>query len=433
MTECPAAPSAFDWRPRFFLIWVGQQLSLFGSAISSFALVWWLTDTTGSATVLAMGTLITLLPGVLLGPFAGALVDRWSRRRVMILADALIALVSLWLATLFWANAARIGHVYVIMLARAIGGTFHLPASQASTALMVPDKHLPRISGLNQTVGGAIRIVAPPIGALALTLLPMYGVMGIDVATAILAIGPLFFVPIPHPKRRAAARATPPTLWADVQEGFRTVWRWPGLNSVLFISMTVSLFMFPAMSLTPILATQVFGGAAFHLGWLNSAWGAGVIVGGLVLGAWGGFRRRIVTVLVGAAGLGLGILIVGIAPARAFWMALTGMFLAAALFSMCTGGAIALLQTLVPHELQGRVLTMVVSLSTGVVPLGMAIAGPVADALGVRIWFIAGGVVTLGMTGIAALTPSVIHLEDTGAPTLVEVEMVDSTPARDKR
>lgn len=426
MPACPAPQPGDNWRSRFFLIWIGQQFSLFGSSIASFALVWWLTATTGSATVLAMGTLITLLPGVLLGPFAGALVDRWSRRRVMMLADGLIALVSLWLAVLFWAGAVRVGHVYIIMLARAIGGAFHLPASQASTALMVPDKHLPRISGLNQTVSGAVRIVAPPIGALALTLLPMHGVMGIDVVTAILAIGPLFFVSIPRPRRRAAPGATPPTLWADVKEGFRTVWHWPGMNGILFISMTISLFVFPAMSLTPILATQVFGGAAFHLGWLNSAWGLGVIAGGLILGAWGGFRRRIVTVLVGAAGLGLGILLVGIAPVRAFWMALAGMFLAAALYSMCTAGALALLQTLVPPELQGRVLTLVVSLSTGVAPLGMAVAGPVADALGVRVWFVAGGVVTLGMAAIAALTPSVIHLEDAEAPTSTAVEVADS-------
>jgi DHA3 family macrolide efflux protein-like MFS transporter len=417
MPDRSPTPCATDWRPRFFVIWVGQQLSVFGSAIAAFALVWWLTATTGSATVLAMGTLFTLLPGVLLGPFAGALVDRWSRRRVMMLADSLIALFSLWLAVLFWAGTARVGYVYVIMLARAIGGTFHLPAMQASTALMVPDKHLPRVSGLNQTVSGAIRIVAPPIGALALALLPMHGIMGIDVVTAALAVGPLFFVTIPHPRRRSAIGTTPPSLWADVKEGFGTVWHWPGMNGILFISMTISLFVFPAMSLTPILATQVFGGAAFHLGWLSSAWGLGAVAGGLILGAWGGFRRRIVTVLVGAAGLGLGILMVGIAPTRAFGMALAGMFLAASLYTMCTGAGIALLQTLVPPELQGRVLNLVVSLSTGIAPLGMVVAGPVADAVGVRAWFIAGGVVTLGMAGIAALTPSVIHLEDASTPT----------------
>lgn len=411
------------WRKRFFTIWVGQQISLFGSSIAGFALVWWLTARTGSATVLAMGTLFTILPNVVLGPFAGALVDRWSRRKVMILADGLIALFSLWMAILYWRGAARVGYVYLIMLARAVGGCFHLPAAQASTALMVPEKHLPRVSGLNQTVLGAVRIVSPPLGALLLTLLPMHGVMAIDVVTACLAIGPLLFTPIPEPQRRNAAGVMPTSIWADIREGFRYVWHWPGMNAVIILSMVISFFAFPAMSLTPILVTKVFGGAAFHLGWLNSAWGVGIIAGGLILGAWGGFRRRSLTVLVGTIGLGVGILMVGIAPARGFALALAGMFLGAALYAMVTGAGIALLQKLVPPEMHGRVLTLVVSLTTGIAPISMIIAGPVADTLGVRTWFIAGGLVTLALGVGGLFTPSIRTLEDARAPAPVREDV----------
>lgn len=99
------------WKTRFFTIWVGQQFSLFGSAIAQFALIWWLTQRTGSATVLATASLAALLPSVALGPFAGTLVDRWSRRRVMIVADSFIALVSLGLALLFWAGRAEISGI----------------------------------------------------------------------------------------------------------------------------------------------------------------------------------------------------------------------------------------------------------------------------------------------------------------------------------
>lgn len=415
-----------SWRKRFLLIWVGQQISLFGSSIAGFALVWWLTARTGSATVLAMGTLFTILPNVLLGPFAGALVDRWSRRRVMILADGLIALFSLWMAILYWRGAARVGHVYLIMLARAVGGCFHLPAMQASTALMVPEKHLPRVSGLNQTVLGAVRIVSPPLGALFLALLPMHGVMAIDVVTACLAIGPLLFTPIPQPQRRNAEGVLPTTIWADIQEGFRYVWRWPGMNAVILLSMVISFFAFPALSLIPILVTKVFGGAAFHLGWLNSAWGVGIIAGGLVLGTWGGFRRRTHTVLVGTIGLGLGILMVGAAPSGWFSLALVGMFLGAALYAMVTGAGIALLQKLVPPEMHGRVLNMVLSLTTGIAPISMAIAGPVADALGVRAWFLMGGTVTLALGAAGFFTPAIRTLEDARSPTPVPEDVATS-------
>jgi len=134
---------------------MGQAFSLFGSRVVQFALVWWLTQLTGSATVLATASMVALIPEIFLSPIAGAYVDRWNRRIVMILADGMIALASLWLAYLFWIDAAQVWHIYVIMLVRAVGGAFHWPAMQASTSLMVPQEHLTRVAGLNQTMNGA--------------------------------------------------------------------------------------------------------------------------------------------------------------------------------------------------------------------------------------------------------------------------------------
>ena len=152
-----------NWKIPFFAIWAGQAFSLIGSGLVQFALVWWLTSTTGSATVLATGTLVAILPGVVLGPFAGALVDRWNRRIVMMAADGFIALATLGLAVLYALGAMQIWHVYVIMFLRSLGGASHWPAMQASTSLMVPEEHLARVAGLNQTMQGALNIVAPPI------------------------------------------------------------------------------------------------------------------------------------------------------------------------------------------------------------------------------------------------------------------------------
>ncbi len=158
-----------SWMAPFFIIWIGQALSLVGSQVGGFALVWWLTkESGGSATVLAGMTLIAMLPQVFLGPFVGALVDRLNRRRVMIVADSLIALFSAGLAVLAWLGVLEIWHVYVIMFIRSLGGTFHYAAMQASTSLMVPKSQLARVGGMNQTLYGVMNIITPPLGALLL-------------------------------------------------------------------------------------------------------------------------------------------------------------------------------------------------------------------------------------------------------------------------
>lgn len=405
-----------SWKIPFFTIWSGQQLSWIGSALAGFALVWWVTKTTGSATILATATLVSMLPGVLLGPLVGALVDRWNRRMVMLVADSFVALVSAWLAYLFWSGTMQIWHVYVIMLARAVGGAFHWPAMSASTSLMVPKEQLPRVAGLNQTMGGAVNIISPPLGALLLTILPLHGIMAIDVLTAAFAIVPLLFVAIPQPARCAtqsgATATAQPSLWQDVREGMRTIVGWPGLLAVCLLAMVLNLLISPAMSLLPILVTQHFDGQAGQLAWLNSAWGVGLVLGGLILSVWGGFERRIVTMLTGIIGLGVGALLVGLTPAAAFPLAAAGLFLGAIMNSLCNGSAFALLQTVIAPEMQGRVFTVVTSLCGAMTPLGMAVAGPAVDAFGVRALYVVGGIAQVLLGVGSFFIPAIMHLED---------------------
>ena len=154
-----------NWKKPFFLIWIGQSFSIIGSMLVQFALVWWMTQETGSAAVLATATIISILPQIFIGPFAGALVDRWNRKLVMIIADGSTALVTLALVLLFWSGHIQIWQLYIAMFIRAVGGTFHFPAMSASTSLMVPEKHLSRIAGINQSLNGVLNIIAPPLGA----------------------------------------------------------------------------------------------------------------------------------------------------------------------------------------------------------------------------------------------------------------------------
>jgi DHA3 family macrolide efflux protein-like MFS transporter len=403
------------WALPFFTLWTGQALSLVGSQAAGFALVWWLTQRTGSGVILATSTAVTLLPQVLLGPFIGALVDRWDRRRIMLVADGVIALLSAWLAYLFWADALQIWHVYVIGFVRALGGTFHHPAMQASTSLMVPDEQLPRVAGMNQTLHGIMHIVTPPLGAFLMSILPLHWIMGIDVITAAFAIAPLFFVHIPQPRRRqerTEAQAGPSSLWQDVREGLLYIGHWPGMLLLLSMATLLNFLIWPAMSLLPLLVSKHFGGEALQLGWINSAWGIGLIVGGLTLSAWGGFRKRIVTSMSGALGMGLGFTLVGLAPATAFWLAVGAMFLAGMMNAITNGPIFALLQSIIPPDMQGRVFMIVGSLSGLASPLGLAVAGPVADWLGSGAWFIVGGVATMLMGVVSFALPVIMTIEE---------------------
>lgn len=404
------------WAPLFFTIWTGQTLSWIGSAVAQFGLVWWITAQTGSATILATATLISMLPGVLLGPLVGALIDRWDRRIVMLVADGTIALASLWLAYLFLADTLQIWQVYMIMFIRAVGGAFHWPANQASIALMVPAKHLPRIAGLNQTIGGAVNIISPPLGAFLLQIMPLHWIMMIDVITAAFSILPLLFILIPQPlKTTSTTHATThqalSSIWEDMLAGFRYIWNWSGIFWLLIIAMLVNFFVNPAMSLTPILVTRHFQGGASQLGWLNASWGIGMLVGGLILGTWGGFKKRVHTVLVGLSGLGLGILLVALAAEDGLWLAVAGFLIAAAMNAIANGASFALLQTVVVPEMQGRVFTVVLSVAGAISPLSLAVGGPLADWLGVRALYLAAGIALLLLALAGWFSPVILNLE----------------------
>ncbi|MCA9962309.1 MAG: MFS transporter [Anaerolineales bacterium] len=398
----------------FFVIWSGQSVSLLGSQLVQFALIWWLTQTTGSATVLAMASLVGLVPQVVLGPFVGVLVDRWSRRYTMLLADSSVALATLVLAYLYWIDVAQIWHIFVILFIRALAGSFHWPAMQSSTSLMVPEEHLTRIQGLNQTMQGGLNIASAPLGALLLGIMPIQGILAIDVVTAVFAIVPLFFVPIPQPSKRAkdGDTAVPQTSFGtDLREGLRYAWSWPGMMLIMGMATLINLVLTPAFTLLPLLITNHFGGSAIQLGGIEATFGVGIVVGGLLLGTWGGFKRRILTTLTGLIGMGIATVLIGLAPANLFVVAIVGAFGVGAMQAIVNGPIQAIFQAAVEPEMQGRMFTLIGSLAAAMSPFGLIIAGPVADALGVRTWYIVGGCVTLLMGIVGFFIPAALAIE----------------------
>jgi DHA3 family macrolide efflux protein-like MFS transporter len=402
--------AAADWRPRFFTLWTAQALSLFSSSLVGFTLVWWLTITTGSGTALATGVLVGMLPQMLLGPVAGVLVDRHRRSVIMAAADLGTAAATALLGWLFVTGAAQTWHVYVLMAVRSLGFTFHYPAMLASTSLMVPNEHLSRVTGLNQTLNGAIGIAAPALGALLVAALPMAGVMAIDVVGAVLAVATLVFIRVPNPPARSQEQRRASML-SEIREGLRFVTSWRALTIVMSLSIVLNFVLTPGVSLIPLLVTQHFGGGAAEMAYFEMVWGIGMIAGGLLLAGWGGFRNKMLTSMVGLLGMAVGYGLCGAAPATMLPMALAGYLIGGLANPITNGPMQAVVLAAIPPEMQGRVMALLGTISMAVSPLSLAVAGPVSDWFGVRAWLLVGGVCSLAAAAVVVFVPEVRGME----------------------
>jgi DHA3 family macrolide efflux protein-like MFS transporter len=397
------------WAPRFFSIWVGQQLSWIGSRAGGFALVWWLTRETGSAQVLATATMGIIVPMVILGPIAGTYVDRWNRRLTILISDTAIACVSLLLAYLFWTGQMEIWHVYLVIVARSIGGTFHGPAIGASTTMLVPERHLTRVAGLNQSMTGAIQVFGPMLGALLISIMPLHGVMLIDVATATFAVLPLLFLRIPQPEAETMEEGE--RLVTSLRIAFRFVWQKRGILYIAALAGFMNFVINPVFVLLPLLVTEHFQAGPLELGWLQSASGVGLIAGGLLLSLWGGFRKKVVTMYIGGGLQGLALALLGVVPSNLFPVAVAAMGANGLLNAWYNGATAPVIQTVVPPDMQGRVFTLLTSVCQGVYPISLAILGPVVGLIGLRSWYVGGGLLVFAICMAALFVPSIANLE----------------------
>lgn len=397
-----------NWATRFIPLWIGQALSLLGSQLVQFAIIWYLTQKTNSATTLAIASMMGLLPQVLLSPFIGTWVDRGNRRLILIAADSTVAAATLLLAILFSTGLVQIWHIYVALFIRAIAGGFHQSAFGASVVLLVPKDHLARVQGFNQALHGGINILSAPLGAYLLAVLPMQGILGIDIGTALLAIGILLFIQIPQPERGSK---TPNTFWQDFKAGFRYIIAWRGLVILLGLVMVINFFYSATEPLTPLLVTNHFNGGAPQLGWWLSSFAAGTVLGGLVLGVWGGFKRKVVTAMLGLVLMGFSTAVVGLVPSSLFLVGLIANSAAGFLLPVINGSFGATLQASIAPDMQGRVFAFIFSAAMLVSPLALMVAGPFADAFGIQLWFRIAGAscVLIGLFGF--FLPDVMQME----------------------
>ena len=382
-----------SWRKTFFLIWSGQAFSLFGSELVQFSLVWYLTEQTGSASVLALASFAALIPRVLIGPVIGALVDKWDRQIILIVADAAIAIVTGFLIAGFYFSDVKPWHIYLVMFLRSIGSGFHWPSMQASISLIVPKENLAKIAGLNQTLRGFLGIVSPVAAALLLETASITLVLWIDVITALVAVVPLLIVRIPQPEKPEREEKTPLSeIFKEIKAGFAYLVKWKGLFYLALAAAGLNFLIHPGFTFTPLLVTQHFGKGPLEYSLVESIFSLGVISGGILLSIWGGFKKNIHTTLSGILGLAGGTLLVAFAPSSNFLLAVVGMAVAGFMQPIANGPIFAIMQANVEPHLQGRLFSMLESMVTAMMPLSMLVAAPVSEWIGVRGWLFVGGI-----------------------------------------
>ena len=415
------APSS-NWQPRFWSIWIGQALSLIGSSLTQFVLLWWITSTTNSASALAIAGVMALLPQALLGPLGGTLADRLPRRLIMIVSDSITALCMIVLVLLFSSNTVQIWHIYVLMFIRSSMQAFQSPAASASTANLVPNSWLPRVAGLNQSLQGIMTIAAAPLGALALAWLPLQGALMIDVVTAILGITPLLFYSIPQPKETQNKTSS---VWNDFREGVRFVARDRGLLTLYTILGLVILTLMPTFSLTPLLVKQHFGGGINEVALMEGLSGVGMIVGGVLISIFPAKRPILILMVSFVVSCGT-VALTALAGSNAFWLAIVWWVVSGLTFSTGNAPMMSVLQTVVPNHMQGRVLSLMSTIMGLAGPIGLAIAAPLGEAFGVRSVFIGGGVLSALVCLLALFSPAMWKLEKAtieGQALLVEANL----------
>ncbi len=359
----------------FILIWIGQLVSLLGSGLTGFALGVWVYQGTGSVTQFALISLFAELPGILISPFAGALVDRWNRRWAMILSDTGAALMTLVIAILLFVGHLELWHIYLANAVGSLFSAFQWPAYTAATTLLVPKQQLGRASGLVQLGQAASQLLAPVLAGFLLGLIQLHGIILLDFGTFFVALITLLFVRIPKIQRQTVGKKESGGLLLEISEGWNYITTRPGLLGLLAL-VAADNFLIGAVSIlvTPLVLS--FSSPAV-LGTLLSIGGAGMVAGSLFMSSWGGPRRLIDGVLVFNLLAGLSIFGAGWQPSIPL-LALCA-FLFFFTVPIINGCNQVIWQRKVDHAIQGRVFAFRRAITWFCLPFAYLLAGPLAD------------------------------------------------------
>lgn len=390
-----SSPNAsLNWQKNIIFFLSGQFLSGITSMVVQYAIIWYLTEKTGSATVLSFATLLGMLPMVLLSPFVGPFVDRLNKKKLLIVTDLIVALFALILSLVgTFAQEFPLWLVFVLLFIRSVAQTFQMPTIQSILPTMVPETELTRVNGQLGMVSSANMIIAPALGAYLFAVIPMNVLILLDVLGAVLGISLLLQVTIPKIKTQGEAVH----LLIDSKLGFKLLIENKGLWAITLIGTFFTLLFMPAVSMYPLMTLTYFQGTIQQAGLIEVIYSVGMLAGGIVIGIFGKWQDRMKPILLAYFIIGISYIICGYLPGNQ-----KGFFYFVLLNALC-GLATPFFNTLLMAMIQqsykpqylGRVLGVLNAIMSITGPVGLIFAGPLADQLGVEKLFLIAGVGTV--------------------------------------
>ena len=370
------------------VVLIGQAISLLGSGMTQFAVSIWAYEKTGRATDLALVAFFAFGPTVLFSPLAGALVDRWNRKLVLMLSDLAAGIMTIIQLLLLVSGNLQIWHLFVINFLAGSFGAFQFPAYSAAVTMIIPKEQYTRASGMMSLAGSASFVFAPILAGSLVGVIGFEGIMAIDVVTFVFAIGALLFVTIPQPKTTAEGLAGKGNLWTETLYGFRYIIERPSLLGLQLIFFAINFFAMLGITVTTPMILASTGNNERILGVVLSAGAIGGVLGGLLLSAWGGPRKKVHGVLLGMIGIslfgqfGMGLgsslsVALGLSSGLLIWG--TASFLANIFLPIINGSNQAIWQSKVAPDVQGRVFAVRRWIAQITAPVAMLLAGPLAD------------------------------------------------------
>ncbi len=397
--------------PGYIVIWVGQLISLLGSGIVQFAIIWWLTNETGSTLILATATFVGLVPMVLIGPFSGVLADRWNRKKIMLVTDFSQAIATLGLIFLFWIEVVEIWHVLVLIAIRGTFQAFQMPASVSIVPQMVPKDQISRINGFGQFFNNFIFILSPILGAILLEISTISVILWIDVVTFLIAFIFLIFVTIPPIIKKVTdgMETDSPSFRTQFFETFDYLKTHGWLPLIIGFTFG-NILINPLFSLLPLYVKDFHLGGAFELALILGTFQAGSLLGSVVI-AIRNFKPR-VNIIVGSTFLAfIGLLIVSLAPPGVFEIILIGSLIVGFSVAMIDVGIISLLQITIPPELQGRIFSVTFTLVKSILPVALLFVGGIAEFIELQVIYIISPLLGILLVGYLVFIANVSALD----------------------
>lgn len=401
METTPSVPQRPGWRRETALFLTGQSVSLFGSMLVQYAVMWYLTLTTKDGAVLALSTVFGFLPQAIVSIFGGVWADRHNRKLLIIGADAAIAAATLTLAVLMFLGNRELWLIYGALAVRSVGAGIQTPAVGALLPQIVPTDRLLAINGLTQTIQAGMMLVAPAVAALLYATLPLEWIFGVDVITAMIGIGFLTLVPVARVLRSSAE---PIGYFTDLVAGFRYVVGHPLIRWLLGLYAVVMVLAAAPSFLTPLMVARTFGEEVWKLTVLELSYSIGMMLAGATIGVWGKRFSRM-GLIIGAS-IGFGVLSIGMGLSTNLWVFFGFMFLTGVAVPAFSTPSVTVLQEAVEPERQGRVFGFFGIVSALAMPVGMAVFGPLANVRSVEFVLIAAGLATLVVAALALALPS---------------------------